>query len=54
MIVVPVSSADGKADRAVLSLAVANWCVLEDSLSDKSVKELDRFSGMQRRLVCRF
>ena len=38
---VPVSSADAEAERALNNYRpITNWCVLADSLSEESVKEL--------------
>jgi len=38
---VPVSSADAEAERALDSYRpITNWCVLADSLTKESVKEL--------------
>ena len=45
---VPVSSADAEAERALNSYRpITNWCVLADSLSEESVKDLPRkFFGL--------
>jgi len=38
----------------VLLIATTNWCVLANSLSDESVKELCSAAWNDRRLACRF
>ena len=37
---ISVSSADPEAEHALNSWPITNWCVLADSLSEESVKEL--------------
>ena len=53
---VPISSADAEAECALNSYRpITNWCVLTDSLSEESVKELcsaawngDLYVGLKR------